>query len=128
MLALTGIALLFLSGVLFQWTLRHGKYRRYPFEQFALVGASAAIGFATVLTRPNVVHWVLFLVELVTLAGLTWYISIGARFSRGETSLKLGEPFPSFTLQDSRGGTFDSKSLQGLDGKTALYLFYRGPW
>ncbi len=128
MLAFVGIAILVVSVFLFQWTLRRGKYRRYPFEQFALVGASAAIGFATVLTRLNVVHWVLFLVELVTLAGLTWYMSIGARFSRGETSLKLGEPFPSFTLQDSRGGTFDSKSLQGLDGKTALYLFYRGPW
>ena len=128
MLALTGIALLFLSGVLFQWTLRRARYRRYPFEQFALVGASAAIGFATVLTRPNLVYWILFVIELVVLTALTWYFSMGARFSRGETNLKLGEPFPSFALEDSRGGTFDSKSLQGLDGKTALYLFYRGPW
>ena len=128
MLAFAGISLLVLSVVLFQWTLRRGKYRRYPFEQFALVGASAAIGFATVLTSPNVVHWILFVVELVVLAVLTWYMSIGARFSRGETSLKLGEPFPSFTLPDSRGGIFDSDSLEGLDGKTALYLFYRGSW
>ncbi len=80
------------------------------------------------LTSPNVVHWILFVVELVVLAVLTWYMSIGARFSRGETSLKLGERFPSFTLPDSRGGIFDSDSLLGLDGKTALYLFYRGSW
>lgn len=128
MLAVTGIALLFLSVFLFQWTLRRGKYRRYPFEQFALVGASAAVGLAAVLTSPNVVHWILFVVELLALTALTWYISVGARFSRGETNLKIGESFPSFALEDSRGGTFDSKSLQGLDGKTALYLFYRGPW
>lgn len=128
MLAFVGITLLALSVFLFQWTLRHGKYRRYPFEQFALVGASAAIGFATVLTRPSVVHWILFIVELAALAALTWYISIGARFSRGAISVKVGESFPSFTLPDSRGGTFDSDSLAGPDGKTALYLFYRGPW
>ncbi len=128
MLAFAGITLLFLSVVVFQWTLRRGKYRRYPFEQFALVGASAAIGLATVLTNPNIVHWGLFIVELVALTAVTWYMGIGARFSRGKISVKVGEPFPSFTLPDSRGGSFDSDSLEGLDGKTALYLFYRGPW
>ena len=80
------------------------------------------------LTNPNIVHWGLFIVELVALIAVTWYMGIGARFSRGKISVKVGEPFPSFRLPDSRGGTFDSDRLEGLDGKTALYLFYRGPW
>ena len=56
---------------------------------------------------------------------LVWYMTRGARFSRGEISLGVGDRFPSFSLRDSHGELFDSASL---DGKTALILFYRGPW
>ena len=66
-----------------------------------------------------------FAIELAAFAMLVWYMARGARFSRGEISLGAGDRFPSFSLPDSHGELFDSASL---DGKTALILFYRGPW
>jgi cytochrome oxidase Cu insertion factor (SCO1/SenC/PrrC family) len=125
MLAIGGILLLFVSWGVFQWTLRRGSYRRYPYEQFVLVGASVLIGLTTVLVRASVVHVVLFAIELAAFAGLVWYMSAGARFSRGAISLSVGDRFPSFELIDSHGRPFDSECLRG---QTALILFYRGPW
>ena len=125
MLAISGFLLLFVSWGVFQWTLRQGSYRRYPHEQFVLVGASVLIGLTTTLDRASVLHVSLFALELVAFAVLVWYMTGGARFSRGKIALSVGERFPSFALRDSRGELFDSASL---DGKTALVLFYRGPW
>ena len=125
MLAISGFVLLLVSWGVFQWTLARGSYRRDPHEQFVLVGASVLIGLTTVLDRASVLHVSLFAIELIALAILIWYMAGGARFSRGKISLAVGDRFPGFSLRDSHGELFDSASL---DGKTALILFYRGPW
>ena len=125
MLAISGFFLLFVSWGVFQWTLARGSYRRYPHEQFVLVGASVLIGLTTVVERASVLHVGLFAIEIFAFAALLWYMTRGARFSRGTISLGVGDRFPSFSLRDSHGELFDSASL---DGKTALILFYRGPW
>jgi len=125
MLAISGFLLLFVSWGVFQWTLSRGSYRRYPHEQFVLVGASVLIGLTTVLERASVLHISLFALELVAFVMLVWYMTRGARFSRGTISLGVGDRFPSFSLRDSHGELFDSARL---DNKTALILFYRGPW
>ena len=125
MLAISGFLLLFVSWGVFQWTLRQGSFRRYPHEQFVLIGASVLIGLSTVLAEPSAFHVSLFAIELVMFLALVWYMAGGARFSRGEISLAVGDPFPSFSLRDSHGERFDSARL---DGKMALVLFYRGPW
>ena len=125
MLAIFGFLLLFVSGGVFRWTLRQGSFRRYPHEQFVLVGASALVGLSTVLSEPSAFHVALFALELIAFVVLVGYMVGGARFSRGEISLATGDPFPSFSLRDSHGKLFDSTQL---DGKTALILFYRGPW
>ena len=125
MLAILGILLLFFSWGVFQWSLRRGEFRRYPYEQFVLVGASFLIGLLSVLERASVLHVALFVVEAAALGTLTWYMSVGARFRRANIALSVGEPFPAFALTDSHGDIVESASLQG---KTALYLFYRGPW
>ena len=125
LLAISGLLLLFVSWGVFQWTLHRGRFRRYPYEQFVLVGASVLIGLNAVISTPSALHVAFFAVELVALAVLTWYMTAGARFSRGEISLAVGDRFPSFVLRDSHGEPFDSREL---DGETALVLFYRGPW
>ncbi|GMR23704.1 MAG: hypothetical protein BMS9Abin37_2162 [Acidobacteriota bacterium] len=125
MLAISGFLLLFVSWGVFQWTLGLGSYRRYPHEQFVLVGASVLIGLTAVLERASVLDVSLFVLELVAFAVLVWYMTRGARFSRGAISLGVGDRFPSFSLRDSHGELFDSARLEG---KTALILFYRGPW
>lgn len=125
MLAISGFVLLFVGWSVFQWTLRQGSYRRYPHEQFVLVGASVLIGLTTVLDRASVLHVSLFVIELAAFVMLVWYMIGGARFSRGEISLSVGDRFPTFALRDSHGDVFDSSKLAG---KTALVLFYRGPW
>ena len=79
MLAITGILLLVVSAVVFRWTLGRGSFRRYPYEQFLIVGASAATGLWTVLHRPSAWHIGLFAVELVALV----------KELRGKTTLYL---------------------------------------
>ena len=123
--AISGFLLLFVSWGVFQWTLRQGSYRRYPHEQFVVVGASVLIGLTTVLDRASILHVSLIVVELAAFAMLVWYMTGGARFSRGQIALAVGDRFPDFALVDSHGAVFESASL---DGKTALVLFYRGPW
>lgn len=125
MLAISGFLLLFVSWGVFQWTLARGSYRRYPHEQFILVGASVLIGLSAVLAEPGPLHFSLLAIELAAFGMLVWYMAGGARFSRGEIALKPGDTFPSFTLPDSHGEIFDSARLTG---KAALILFYRGPW
>lgn len=126
MIATVGILLLASGVALFYWTLGRGIYRRIPYELFALVGAAALLGVVAAIERPEVATVALFVVELAALLLLTWYVGVGARFPRGEVSVKVGDPFPHFRLPDSEGGEFDSSSLAGKS--TALYLFYRGDW
>lgn len=125
MLAFVGIALLATAIMLFRSSLRRGKYRRYPHELFVFVGAGFAVGAASVALGPNWWNVSLLVLESSALGLLTWYMASGARFRRGSVSVKPGELFPDFVLQDSLGNTVDSKTLLG---KTALFLFYRGPW
>lgn len=124
--AIAGLLLLAASVLLFFWTLRRGVFRRYPWEQFVLLGLAAAAGFGALWSRPGVVTLLLFGLEVAALAVFTWYFSIGARFSRGEVSVKAGDPLPRIQLPDSEGRPFDSDELVGKS--TALYLFYRGDW
>jgi len=125
MLAISGILLLFLAFGVFWWTLARGIYHRRPYELFVPVGASALLGLGAVLERPTLVPMGLFAVELAALALLSWYMSVGARFSRGKLRVSVGDRFPDFALRSSRGELVESR---GILGKTALYLFYRGPW
>lgn len=125
MLAVFGILLLIVSAIVFRWTLSKGWYRRYPHEQFVLVGASVLVGLTAALERPSFFRIALLIVELAAFAMLTWYMTAGARFSRGKIAVRVGDRFPDFELPDSRGETFDSSLLEG---KTSLILFYRGHW
>ena len=125
MLVLAGLALLVLAAFVFRWTVLHGRYRRYPYEQFVLVGASVIVGFQAFYQGPGWLSGAAFAVEAAVFGALTWYMSKGARFRRGHVSLSIGERFPDFRLPQSTGGVFDSASLEG---QTALYLFYRGHW
>ncbi|MGH9318724.1 MAG: hypothetical protein ACRD21_27440 [Vicinamibacteria bacterium] len=124
MLATVGILFLGVSAARFFWTLRRGVYRRYPYEQFALVGTAAVLGLLAVLERPGIVSGALFLLELGALVIVIRYFGFGVRFPRGEIGVNVGDRFPDFTLPDSDGHTFDSRSLLG--SSTALYLFFRG--
>ena len=125
MLVLAGLALLALAAFVFRWTVLHGRYRRYPYEQFFLVGASVLVGLQAFFLRPGWLSGAALVVEAAAFATLTWYMARGARFRRGHVSLAIGERFPDFRLPQSTGGEFDSASLEG---QTALFLFYRGHW
>lgn len=126
MLAAAGIFLLATSVAAFFWTLRRGIYRRYPWEQLVLVGTSTALGLLAVLGEPGPFAVLAFGVELAALAGVAWYLGMGARFARGRLPLAVGELLPRIQLPDSEGGSFDSDDLLGRS--SALYLFFRGDW
>ena len=125
MLAISGILLLIIAFGVFRWTLAHGVYHRYPYEQFILVGGSALIGLAAVLEAPSPFPIALFAVELGAFGLLLFYMSVGARFRREKIPLSVGDRFPDFSLRSADGDIVDSRSTRG---KTSLFLFYRGPW
>lgn len=125
MVATIGIALLFAAAIVFRASLSRGVYRRYPFELFGFVGASVVVGAVSVSRQPSWWSVLLLVVEVAAFAALIWYMSVGARFRRGKVSVAPGQKFPDFKLADSLGRTVDSTQLEG---KTSLYLFYRGPW
>ena len=81
-LAAAGILLLATSAAVFFWTLRRGIFRRYPWEQFLLVGTSAALGLLAFLGQPDTPRSLLLALELAALASLTWYMGVGARLPR----------------------------------------------
>ncbi len=115
MLAISGFLLLFVSWGVFQWTLRRGSYRRYPHEQFVLVGASVLIGLTTVLERASILHVSLFAIELAAFAMLVWYMTSGARFSRG--SLSSGRVRTSETVSTKRSPSSNTRPKHALQSK-----------
>lgn len=125
-LAAAGIFLLATSVAVFFWTLRRGIFRRYPWEQFVLVGTAVALGLAAFVGEPNLPRFLLLGLELAALVSLTWYMGIGARFRRGRLSVATGDTLPRIQLLDSEGRRFDSDELLGRS--SALYLFFRGDW
>ena len=46
------------------------------------------------------------------------------RYPREKTGIRVGERFPDFTLLDSDGRVFDSRSVLGTS--SALFVFFRG--
>jgi hypothetical protein len=126
MVAIAALLLLASGLFVFFWTVRRGVYRRYPYELFVLAGASALVGLFAALESPGPVSVALAAVEGIALALLVAYVVKGARFSRGDVAVKVGDRFPAFRLPDSEGGAFESASMVGKSA--ALYLFYRGDW
>lgn len=124
MLAAAGVFFLALSAALFVLRLRRGVYSRYPYEQFLLMGAAFVLGLLAAIANPGPITLVLLAVEAGALALVVRYLGIGARFPPDEVKVKTGERFPEFTLPDSEGGSFQSRSLLG--SSAALYIFYRG--
>jgi len=124
MLAAAGVFFLALSTVVFFWRLRRGLYSRYPYEQFLLIGAAFVFGLLAAIANPGAVTLSLLALEIGALALVVRYLGIGARFPSHEVNVKAGERFPEFTLPDSEGGTFVSRSVLG--SSAALYIFYRG--
>lgn len=126
MLSIFGILFLVSAVYVFFWTLRKGNFRRYPWEQFVLLGIAVSLGARAVVERPSLLNGSLLFIELVALTGSLLYFGMGARFRRSRVSVLAGERLPSFTLPDSTGKPFHSESLEGETA--ALYLFYRGDW
>ena len=126
MLSILGILFLVSAGYAFFWTLRKGKFRRYPWEQFVLLGIAASLGALAMVERPSLLKGSLLFIELVALTVSFVYFGVGVRFRRSGVGVLAGKRLPSFTLPDSTGKLFRSESLEGETA--ALYLFYRGGW
>ena len=126
MVSILGILFLVSAGYAFFWTLRKGKFRRYPWEQFVFLVIAASLGAIAMVERPSLLNGSLLLIELVGLTVSFAYFGIGVRFRRSGVSVLAGKRLPSFTLPDSTGKPFRSESLEGET--VALYLFYRGHW
>ena len=124
MLAGLGFLLVVSSAVLYLVRVRLGRFRRYPYEQYVLVGASVACGLLAAIANPSPVNLGLLALEVAALALVVWYLGVGSPFPEEQVGIQIGQRFPPFTLLDSEGKRFDSRVE--LRDTAALYVSYRG--
>ena len=125
-LALISFALVGIGIFVYMLVLRRGIYRRIPYEQYFLFSAASALALYAAGKEPSILNWAALAASALVLGTFVWYIHFESKFPRTGLRIKTGERFPSFSLPDSQGGTFDSAEKRGK--KSVLYLFYRGDW
>ena len=125
-LALISFALVGIGVFVYLLVLRRGIYRRIPYEQYFLLVAASVLALYAIGKEPSILNWAALAVSVLVLGAFVWYIHFESKFPRAGLRIKTGERFPSFSLPDSEGGTYESADKRGK--KSTLYLFYRGDW
>jgi hypothetical protein len=64
--------------------------------------------------------------EVVPVAYLTWYVLLGSALPAHELAVDVGDPFPSYALEDQDGALHELAVLEKR--RPAYYVFYRGGW
>lgn len=110
----------------FAWLMR-GKSARTStglHTILVLTGVGAAITLLAALRGGPLLP--LFYALVIGFDGCVAYVFWYSRFpNRNRSTLAVGNPLPSFTLNDADGKLIDSASLVG---RVTLLLFYRGNW
>ncbi len=99
-------------------------YSTYPWPVYVLMLGSVGVALASG-ARAALRYGTVGITGIVTVLVLVMTIGAG-RLSRGEITVRAGEPFPDFRLQTSTKDWFSPSQLKGQSA--ALYIFYRGDW
>ncbi len=120
-LALTGLAV---GGYIAASPARR-SYRTDPPEVWAVSGIAALLGLRGAARTRGVARLASFVGAAAAPGFAYWYLHHYSSFDRSNDNLTVGEPFPSFELPTSTGGTV---SLDDLRGRRVVVLTYRGGW
>ena len=99
---------------------------RVPWLIFGLLWGGVALGVAS-LFRGR--HWPklgVLVLEIVPVSLFTWYVVALSALPANTLSVAVGDPFPSYALQDQDGTLREVAALEPRP--PALYIFYRGDW
>jgi hypothetical protein len=102
-----------------------GRFRRNPWEFFALSLAGAVFAVAHAAATPSRASAAAAAVSVVGVAALYWFWYSFSMYGAREDRPRVGDRFPAFRLPTSDGGAYDSAALRGTP---RLYIFYRGSW
>jgi hypothetical protein len=125
LLALAGVGLALLAPVLYVLQLRAGLLT-LPWY-LPVVGTAGAVLALLAVVRGRGVWRLLGLAFCALLAGLEWaLVLVAARLPAYSGPVAAGQPFPTFAVTRSDGGSFTQDDLRG-EQKTVL-VFFRGRW
>jgi peroxiredoxin len=123
-----GLALALANGVVAGFFLRLLALKNRARTATHLHGITAAVGLSGLagIVLADSINALVVLLAVAPLGGWLvydfWYSSFGAR---SNPALDVGEPLPTFDLEDENGEAVSSESFRGAP---ALFLFFRGNW
>ena len=102
-----------------------GRFRRLPWEFFAVSVLGVIITLAGAVRTPGTASFVAAAVSVALGGFLVWFFFIFSMYEPREDRPRVGDLFPDFKLPTSEGGVFDFGAARG---KRHLLIFYRGSW
>ena len=101
-------------------------HARIPWILLGLLWTGCALGIASWLRKRARYKVALLALELPLVALVSWYFLSYTFLPPHELAVRVGDPFPAYTLLDQDG------ELRNFEPSTttepALYIFYRGDW
>lgn len=99
---------------------------RIPWALLAVLWGGVALGVASLFRSRLLPALGVLLLELTTVAFVTWYVAFGSVLPAHSLAIDVGDPFPAYALQDQNGALHEHVALEKR--APALYIFYRGHW
>jgi hypothetical protein len=97
-----------------------------PWPFVLALAAGGLLGILALWRRPSIGKGAVVAIELLAVAaGLRFFLGMNA-LPEHELSVRVGDPFPSYALQD-QDGRLHSGPADASD-KAKLFIFYRGDW
>jgi hypothetical protein len=99
---------------------------RIPWLLLAALWGGVALGVASLFRGRKLPKLGVLLLEIATVAFVSWYVIVGSVLPAHALAIKVGDPFPAYTLQDQDETLHEVAALEKRP--PALYIFYRGHW
>jgi hypothetical protein len=99
---------------------------RVPWLLLGALWGGVALGLASLLRGRKLPKLGVLLLEIPLVAFVSWYALAGSMLPAHSLSVRVGDPFPAFALQDQDGELHQLTAPHRRP--PALYIFYRGHW
>ena len=99
---------------------------RVPWAVLAALWGGVALGAASLFRGRRLPRLGVLALEIVPVAYVSWYVILGSTLPAHELAVRVGDPFPAYSLTDQDGGAH--RHAVHEKRPPALYVFYRGHW
>lgn len=101
-------------------------HARIPWLVLGSLGAGCALGVVSIVRRRAGYKFPVVGLELAVSGLIVWYVSSGSLIPEHQLGVRVGDPFPAYSLPDQAGRIHSVE--EGDPRRPALYVFYRGSW